>query len=416
MQQGSKTVKARISLLKSPGYIGHYSSRMNRPYNEDRYYAGVLHLPAGSSLRPMSSRHRYAETEEDDYDDNDLTSPHLTRKEDLRPVFNFAVFDGHGGPECAQFLQDNLAKYVESCDLTSADRLAEQYKTVIGGYWKRWRNGFSKYMSKMRAIDDFQIRLPIAFLQADFDYMQQYSKAGSTCTSIYLYTDDEYSAPVGRHQVLTPGAFWEQGQSVQLVVAHVGDTRCIICDSLGEAHPLTSNHHPSSPIESMRLQRYASSFMTDSFGESRFLGGFANTRSFGDFAGKARGITAEPDILEHEVGTPSGRFPISKTIGGTHAGNEAFLVLVSDGVSGMMSDQEIVDIVITTADRGGSLRGTPQLAAEEVVKYAEILGGDDNATCMVIRLGGWNKWPTNSDRTAELRENRMKSAFDNRRQ
>lgn len=54
--QGSRTVKARIPLLKSPGYIGHYTSRVNRPYNEDRYYAGVLELPAGSSLRPMAHR------------------------------------------------------------------------------------------------------------------------------------------------------------------------------------------------------------------------------------------------------------------------------------------------------------------------------------------------------------------------
>lgn len=422
MKHGSRTVKARIPLLKSPGYIGHYTSRVTRPYNEDRYSAGVLELPSGSSLRPMASRklnlNSLLEEDEDMADGDDkkrgaaggvASGAWLTR-----PVFNFAVYDGHGGSECSQFLQTKLAEYVEDCDVTSAQKIAEEYRKDIGGYWKRWRNGFDKYTSKMRAIDDLQIRIPIAFLRADLDYIHTNPTAGSTCTSVFLYTDDEYSAPVGRHQVLTPGAFWEPGQTVQMVVAHVGDTRCIICDRFGEAQPLTSNHHPSSPVEAMRLQRYASSFMTDSFGEERF-GSYANTRAFGDLKGKALGVTAEPDIMEHEIGNPSGRVPLSKTIGG-HGGDECFLVLVSDGVSGFVSDQEMADIVMSTVNRAGSLRGTPQLAAEEVVKYAETVGGDDNATCMVIRLGGWNQWPMNVDRTAAMREARLKDAVDSRRQ
>lgn len=417
---GGKAVKARIPLLKSPAYIGHYTSRVNRPYNEDRYFAGVIKLPAGSWLRPISRRPRSDEEAEAE-DDAELASGsdgqgelHQHQRSSTRSVFNFAVFDGHGGSQCSQFLHENLANYVEDCDLTSGPAIAEQYRKSVGGYWKRWKNGFDHYMAKMRAIDDLQIRVPVAFLQADLDFLNIGAKGGSTCTSVYMYTDDEYSAPVGRHQMLTPGAFWEPGQTVQLVVAHVGDTRCVICDRFGEAHPLTSNHHPSSPVEALRLQRYASSFMTDSFGESRF-GNFANTRAFGDIQAKALGITAEPDISEYEIGTPSGKIPLSKTIGGL-GGDESFLVLLSDGVTDKMSDQEIVDIVMSTVNRGGSLRGTPQKAAEEVVKYAEALGGDDNATCMVIRLGGWNRWPTDVDRTAALREKRVKGSLDSRRQ
>lgn len=419
--QGSRTVKARIPLLKSPGYIGHYTSRVNRPYNEDRYYAGVLELPAGSSLRPLAHRRQNARGADrktsSDTDDNTIDNYDADDSTDsVRQVFNFAVFDGHGGSQCSQFLQDNLAKYVENCDLTTGSEIAEEYRKQIGGYWRRWKNGFDSYMAKMRAIDDLQMRIPIAFLQADLDFINMNTTAGSTCTSVYMYTDEEYQAPVGRHQILTPGAFWQSGQTVQLVVAHVGDTRCVMCDRFGEAHPLTSNHHPSSPIEALRLQRYASSFMTDSFGESRF-GNYANTRAFGDLQAKALGITAEPDITEYEVGTYSGKSPAKKGItayGGS--GDESFLVIVSDGVTSMMSDQEIVDIVMSTENRGGSRRGTPQLAAEEVVKYAEALGGDDNATCMVIRLGGWTKWPAGVDRTAALREQRLKDALDNRRQ
>lgn len=196
-----------------------------------------------------------------------------------------------------------------------------------------------------------------------------------------------------------------------MIVAHVGDTRCIICDRFGEAHPLTSNHHPSSPIEASRLRRYTASFFIDSFGEERF-GNYANTRAFGDVRSKSQGVTAEPDIIEKQIGVP--HVPQAKTIGAL-GGNEAFLVLVSDGVTGLVSDQEMADIVIATANMRGSGRGTPQQAAEEIVKYAETIGGDDNATCLVVRLAGWGKWPHGLDRTADLREQKLKDSFDNRR-
>lgn len=256
-------------------------------------------------------------------------------------------------------------------------------------------------MSIQRLIgtDDLQLRIPTAFLTADYEFIQRNQTAGSTCTSVYLYSED------------SEHAFWEAGQTSHLIVAHVGDTRCIICDRFGEAHPLTSNHHPSSPLEASRLRRYTASFFTDSFGESRF-GNYANTRAFGDVRGKAQGITAEPDIIEKEIGLP--HVPQEKTIGAL-GGDEAFLVIVSDGVTGMVSDQEMADIVMRTASMRGSGRGTPQQAAEEIVKYAETLGGDDNATCLVVRLSGWNKWPQGFDRTADLREERLKDSLDTRR-
>jgi len=98
----------------------------------------------------------------------------------------------------------------------------------------------------------------------------------------------------------------------------------------------------------------------------------ANTRSFGDASQKRLGVSAEPDVVRREL-----------------KGTEwAFMVLCSDGVSGVLSDQEIVDIV--------KEKGTPEEGARAVVEFAEEVvgqgnGGGDNSTCLVVRLGGWER-------------------------
>jgi len=152
------------------------------------------------------------------------------------------------------------------------------------------------------------------------------------------------------------------------VTAHLGDTRALLCRvSDGLASPLTTNHHPSSPSESARLRRYATAFVSDAFGEERF-GILANTRSVGDVGQKRLGVTAEPDINARRLAP----------------GEYAFAVLVSDGISAVLGDQEIVDIVKEC--------NTPEEAARDLAEFVDEVGDvGDNATALVIRLGGWEK-------------------------
>lgn len=80
------------------------------------------------------------------------------------------------------------------------------------------------------------------------------------------------------------------------------------------------------------------------------------------------GVSAEPEIRTTEL----------------KAGEYAFIVMVSDGVSGTMSDQEIVDVVKEAK--------TPEVGARDVVGFATEVGEEgDNATALVIRLGGWER-------------------------
>lgn len=79
----------------------------------------------------------------------------------------------------------------------------------------------------------------------------------------------------------------------------------------------------------------------------------------------------------------------------------ACIALVSDGISSILSDQEIVDLARGTPD--------PKTAADRILAFSQELGGDDNATAIVIPLLGWGK-VVGPDQTKELREYRQRQA------
>lgn len=389
--QPDKTSKLKVPLLKSPSHLGHYSSRVNRIYNEDKYSACVLEL-------------------------------------DGRTTFNFSIFDGHGGEQCSTFLQSFLAETVEKStalctDETERSELVKKYAKNIGGYWKRWYKQREQNFQRMATMllisllqniavkDDLLMRLPMAFLETDYKFFEQEDNTlGSTCTSVFLETI--FAELAGEFKPVYENYYFNRETVSTLTVAHVGDTKAIVVDKNGEAHALTEPHHPSSPVEASRLRKYSASyFMTDSFGEERFIS-LANTRAFGDLSFKEMGVTAEPDVSQYIIGDGS---TIQKmltaeeikdyTVAGL-GGDESFLILCTDGVTNELTDQEIADIAMVNFNNRGHLKATPQVCAEEVVKFVEYIGGDDNATCLVIRLNGWGKWPV-MDRTGQLRQERM---------
>lgn len=348
-----------------------------------------------------------------------------------RTIFNFNIFDGHGGDQCLKYLLYNLGSVVEEssllCDAnddTVRHRLIKDYAKNIGGYWRRWYKQRQQNFEKMvnvspqvrklsslgDVLDDLPLRLPLSFLQTDYDFFnQEDNKLGSTCTSLYMET--LHSELEGEFQPVFESYYFNRGTINKLTVAHVGDTKAILVDKNGDAHPLTLPHHPSNPTESSRLRRYSANyFMTDSFGEERFIS-LANTRAFGDLNFKEVGVTAEPEVSQLIFGDHktilkklTAQEIKDHTIVGL-GGDESFLVLCTDGITNEVTDQEVADIIMTNFNMRGQA-ATPQVCAEEVVKFVEYIGGDDNATCLVIRLSGWGNWPV-IDRTGHLRQERL---------
>ncbi|KAI9753436.1 MAG: hypothetical protein M4579_005156 [Chaenotheca gracillima] len=286
--------------------------------------------------------------------------------------------------------------------------LVRQWNETVGGYFRRFRPRHfdlsarpnNKPSSKeTTAVDinegdearvNIEAVMTYAFLKADLDFiMAQAGKEEDPVQADRALNDNEILGETSKLQgrpggqkrfkggstcsvamisTPTPTPFWNPSTPSTLVTSHVGDTRILLCSTeTGAAMSLTTNHHPSSPSEGQRLRRYAATFVTDSFGEER-MSGLANTRAFGDIQSKRIGVSAEPEMQRLDL----------------KPAEFSFLVLVSDGISGTLNDQEIVDVVKEAR--------TPEQGAKDVVSFAtEVSTEGDNATCMVVRLGGWER-------------------------
>ncbi|KAK3304022.1 phosphatase 2C-like domain-containing protein [Chaetomium strumarium] len=337
--------------------------------------------------------------------------------------------------------QETLPDTIKATKLQS--ELLAEYKRTIGGYFRRFQPNYfsvpvaastrepSSSSSSSSSIHGSSLQqqrvsleavLTYAFLRADLDFVTAQARKpdpDDPYVSDFPLNKDEIlgsphlppsghgiggparfkggsTASVALISTPTPSPFWHPSAHSTLVVAHVGDTRILLCETAtGLPVPLTSDHRPSSPTESRRLRKYITdSLVTDSFGEERFQG-LANSRAFGDMLSKRIGVSAEPDITRVEI----------------RPAEFAFLVLVSDGVSGTLSDREIVDVIKEAS--------TPEEGARKVVEYAtEVSGDGDNATCLVVRLGGWERRSeggVGSLGTREMREMRRAEACDPRR-
>ncbi|KAL8799459.1 MAG: hypothetical protein Q9182_005864 [Xanthomendoza sp. 2 TL-2023] len=323
---------------------------------------------------------------------------------------------------------DSQPKSVDTNEVSSLQKkLIHSWKETVGGYFRR----FSPSTFTLDSPTTSTV-LTHAFLTADLSFIIAQLKLSASDSDPVLadspintsdivpygpYTPQNTSSPPGSHNhspakprtpfkggstasvalisTPTPTPFWHPSTPSTLITAHCGDTRILLSrTSDGVAVALTTNHHPSAPSEAARLRRYAASFVTDSFGEER-ISGLANTRSFGDMPSKRMGVSAEPQIQTLQL----------------NPAEYAFMILVSDGVSNEASDQEIVDIVKECR--------TPEEGANKVVAFATETGKEgDNATCLVVRLGGWERrgeGGNGSMATREGREWRRAEADDPRR-
>ncbi|CAL1289921.1 unnamed protein product [Larinioides sclopetarius] len=206
------------------------------------------------------------------------------RVNELRPeLLYFAVFDGHGGPECADFCSDHMKDYI----LYWLNRGETDLQTVLQYSFQDINNVYARH---------------ILFNSSRKDA----SQAGTTATVCLLRN------------------------SVELVIGHVGDSRALLCRN-GETKRLTTDHTADLKSEKERILKSKGTINTDNIGRHLVNGRLAMTRSIGDLDLKPYGVSAQADTRALEV----------------KHGRDAFLILTTDGVNFAMSDQEICDAVNT---------------------------------------------------------------------
>ncbi|KAJ8336194.1 hypothetical protein SKAU_G00395370 [Synaphobranchus kaupii] len=243
-------------------------------------------------------------------------------------ILYFAVFDGHGGPQAADFCHKYMETYIK-------DLVAKE--------------------------EDLKLVLSKAFLEIDkalarqLDYSADASppSAGSTAT-VALLRD-----------------------GIELVVGSVGDSRALLCRK-GKAVKLTVDHTPERKDERERIKSSGGYVAWNSLGQPHVNARLAMTRSIGDFDLKGAGVIAEPDtnrISRNRCDRDENNM--------LHHAHDAFLALTTDGINFIMNSQEICDVISQCHD--------PKEAAQRITEQALQYGSEDNTTALVVPFGAWGK-------------------------
>jgi len=257
----------------------------------------------------------------------------------------FAVLDGHGGTQVA----DHAAKQL--------------HKNIMNHFRQKQVQPASR---------DEKIKLAIkeAFTQTDKEILnmaerKKFELVGSTVVTALLHGNPKL------------------GTALRLVIANLGDSRAVLCRG-GQAVAVSEDHKPTRIDEKKRIERagglvlqvrgawrVAASTNPNSMSKSarREYQGLAMTRSLGDlyFKQPTTLSIAEPEIQV---------VPLSD--------KDLFLVLATDGVYDVLTNQEVVDLVLRHWDN-------PEEAAKNVVRSAYKRGSEDNLTVLVIQFGWADK-------------------------
>ncbi|CAL5393461.1 unnamed protein product [Camellia sinensis] len=180
----------------------------------------------------------------------------------------------------------------------------------------------------------------------------------SAIRSAYRITDTtilEKAVDFGKGGSTAVTAILINGQ--KLVVANVGDSRAVICKN-GVAKQLSVDHEPSRERTAIENK---GGFVTKFPGDvPRVDGQLAVARAFGDKSLKEH-LSSEPDVASEIIDDDT-----------------EFIILASDGVWQVMTNQEAVDCIKNIKDA--------KSAAKHLTEEALARNSSDDISCIVIRL------------------------------
>ncbi|CAL5059379.1 unnamed protein product [Urochloa decumbens] len=174
-------------------------------------------------------------------------------------------------------------------------------------------------------------------------------------------------------------------QGNDLIVANLGDSRAVLATMSDSGHlaavQLTVDHKPSLPGEAERIKRCGGRVfaLKDEPSVARVwlpgedLPGLAMARSLGDLRLKRHGVVPEPEVAHRRVGR-----------------GDLFIVLATDGVWDVMSNEEVVSIVCATARKEHAAKAVAEAAAQRWrTRYPASRVDDCSAVCLFLRDQDW---------------------------
>ncbi|CAD7694922.1 unnamed protein product [Ostreobium quekettii] len=271
--------------------------------------------------------------------------------------FHFAgVYDGHGGPEVARQVAENLHLHVR-----------EAFSTLIA-------------TSLVECVD--------GTAQGDDVTRQGQSDATGRPKDGHRWglTLPQVSSAIGRAFRLMDGQLRESGMArdvgstavvalvsgSHLCVANCGDSRAVLSRG-GAAYRLSRDHKPDLEDEEARIRACGGEVLN--YGGSRVMGVLAMSRALGDHWLSDFGITAEPEVMLIEASP-----------------EDDFLILASDGLWDVLTDSEAVSLIRECFQRaeasGADQQMCASLAGRVLIKAALHRGSRDNITVTIVDLRG----------------------------
>ena len=254
----------------------------------------------------------------------------------------FAVFDGHGGQSCSEFLRDNLFKYI--CH-------NEYFPLDID---KAIRHGFavaeSEFLKKL-ALDENESSV--------------LDRSGSCAIALLV---------VGK----------------RCYIANVGDSRAVMSRCNGNViTEITTDHKPNHSQEKKRIEMnggkvYQSKTPIPNLNINQLLvgpyrvtpGRLSVSRTIGDveakhikFGGLPGVIIAEPEIFSYDLNKE----------------DIDFFIIGCDGIFDQMTSKEVVDCVwMVFKNEEGTIHDKCGKAVDLILKTAMIRKSFDNVTCVLV--------------------------------
>lgn len=184
----------------------------------------------------------------------------------------------------------------------------------------------------------------------------------------FLKTDNEFAADASAAVVGSTAVVALLGTK-KIWIANCGDSRAVLCQA-GKAVQLTEDHKPERKDETERVEKAGGHVLY--WNGHRVMGILAMSRAIGDH-GLRPYIIPEPEISVV-----------------TRSDDDEFLLLASDGLWDVMTNQEATDLAarcLTRAiDKGASRKAAARISASVLTKAAIDRGSKDNVTVVMVDL------------------------------